>query len=194
MGRNKQDSCKICFKSMRSDNLRRHKKVHMNRNLDDKPVKKRKFNEIYDVIEPEDENEIELEDENENEPENKKEIESEDEMVIEPEDEKEIEPEDEKEIEPEDEKEIVLQIQNNEQDSNCSETLHYCAHCNYATKRKFNMKDHIERKHAREEEIICCNNEKSHMECIPEGEKNDLFEDSIEVWKIYKMLQRMKNK
>ena len=90
--------------------------------------------------------------------------------------------------------EIVLQIQNNEQDSNCSETLHYCAHCDYATKRKFNMKDHIERKYAREEEIICCNNEKSHMECIPKGEKDDLFEDSIEVWKIYKLLQRMKNK
>ena len=151
----------------------------MNRRLDDKPVKKRKFNEIDDVIEPEDENDIDLEDENEIEPENEKELESEDEMVI--------EPEDEKEIEPEDEKEIVLQIQNNEQDSNCSETLHYCAHCNLATKRKFNMKVHIERKHAREEEIICCNNEKIHMECIPKGEKNDLFEDSIEVCKIYKI-------
>ena len=69
----------------------------------------------------------------------------------------------------------------NEQDTNYSETLHYCAHCDYATKRKFNMKDHIERKHAREEEIICCNNEKSHMDCIAKGEKNDLFEDSIEV-------------
>ena len=115
-------------------------------------------------------------------------------MVIEPEDEMVIEPEDEKEIEPEDEKEIVLQIQNNEQDSNCSETLHYCAHCNYATKRKFNMKDHIERKHAREEEIICCNDEKIYMEFSPEDEKDDLFEDSIEVWKIYNLLKRMTNK
>ena len=49
------------------------------------------------------------------------------------------------------------------------------------------MKEHIERKRAREEEIICCNNEKSHMECIPEGEKNDLFEVSIEVCNIYKI-------
>ena len=80
----------------------------MNRNLDDKPVNKKQFNEIDDVIDPEDVNEIELEDENEIEPENEKELESEDEMVI----------------EPEDEKEIVLQIQNNEQDSNCPETLH----------------------------------------------------------------------
>ena len=54
------------------------------------------------------------------------------------------------------------------------------------------MKDHIERKHAPEEVIICCNDEKSDMEFIPEDEKDDLFEDSIEVWKIYKMLQRMK--
>ena len=48
-----------------------------------------------------------------------------------------------------------------EQDTNCSETLRYCAHCDYATKRKFNIEDHIERKHAPEEVIICSNNEKS---------------------------------
>ena len=192
MARNKQVSCKICFKVMRSDNLTRHIQTQhvgtLKRKNDSEPekTKRKRYYENDDVIKPEDENEIELEDENEIEPENEKELESEDEMVI--------EPEDEKEIEPEDEKEIVLQIQNNEQDSNCSETLHYCAHCNYATKRKFNMKDHIERKHAREEEIICCNNEKSHMEFIPVDEKDDLLEDSIEVWKIYQLLLKMKNK
>ena len=152
MGKNKQVSCKICYKTMRDDVLKRHLKVHMNRN-ETHPTTKRKHDddEEYqsmikkkwyvlndDVIEPEDENEIELEDENENEPKNKKELESEDEMVI--------EPEDEKGIEQEDEKDIILQIQNNEQDSNCSETLSYCAHCDYATKRKFDMKDHIERR------------------------------------------------
>ena len=105
-------------------------KVHENIKLDDKPVKKRKFNEIDDVIELEHENEIE--------PENEKELESEDEMVI----------------EPEDEKEIVLQIQNNEQDSNCSETLHYCAHCDYATKRKFNMERHMKIKHTHTQEDL----------------------------------------
>ena len=53
MGRNKQASCNICFKVMRSDNLKRHMKLHMNRKLDDKPVKKRKFNEMDDVMEHE---------------------------------------------------------------------------------------------------------------------------------------------
>ena len=69
-------------------------------------------------------------------------------------------------------------------------THYYCAHCVYATKRKFN----IERKHAHKEMIICCNNEKSHMEFIPVDEKDDLLEDSIEVWKIYQLLLKMKNK
>ena len=53
---------------------------------------------------------------------------------------------------------------------------------------------HIERKHANKEVIIYCNNEKSDMEFIPVDEKDDLFEDSIEVWKIYQLLLRMKNK
>ena len=39
---------------MKSDNLKRHMKLHMNRKLHDKPVKKRKlldeFNELLDVI------------------------------------------------------------------------------------------------------------------------------------------------
>ena len=160
MGRNKQDSCKICFKSMRSDNLKRHMKVHMNRNLDDKPVKKRKFNEIYDVNEPEDENEIELEDENEIEPESEKELESEDEMVI----------------EPEDEKEIVLQIQNNEQDSNCSETLHYCTLCDYATKRTFNMEGHMKIKHTHtQEDLDLCLNKST------EYAPTEYIDEAIEV-------------
>ena len=46
MGRNKKVSCKICYKIMRSNNLKRHMKVHMNRKLHDKPVKKRKLDEF----------------------------------------------------------------------------------------------------------------------------------------------------
>ena len=65
--------------------------------------------------------------------------------------------------------------------------FYYCAHCDFKSNYKLNIKMHIERKHAREEEIICCNNEKRHMECILEGEKNELFESSIEVCKIYKI-------
>ena len=52
---------------------------------------------------------------------------------------------------------------------------------------------HIERKHAREKDIICCNDEKSDMEFIHEDENNELVE-TLEVWKIYKLLQRIKNK
>ena len=64
----------------------------------------------------------------------------------------------------------------NEKDTNCSETLHYCAHCDYAAKTIFDIKDHIERKHAPEEVIICSNNnnnnnEKSDIEFTPEEEE-----------------------
>ena len=206
---------------MRSDNLKRHMKLHMNRKLDDKPVKKRKFNKIDDVIDHEKMNSLfcpcnkclhwEKYEEckicnAENICSNEEEMDKNDkdkptyyseQLPTHWELFKNNSEAGENKNNKEEQKllnEIVLQMQKNKQDSNCSETLHYCAHCDYATKRKFNMKDHIERKHAREEEIICCNNEKSHIECIREGEKNDLFEDSIEVWKIYKMLRRMKNK
>ena len=53
---------------------------------------------------------------------------------------------------------------------------------------------HIERKHANKEVMICCNDEKNDMEFIPVNEKDDLLEDSIEVWKIYQLLLKMKNK
>ena len=72
--------------------------------------------------------------------------------------------------------------------------FYYCAHCDFKSNYKLNIKIHIERKHARKEMIICCNNEKSHMEFIPVDEKDDLLEDSIEVWKIYQLLLKMKNK
>ena len=50
--------------------------------------------------------------------------------------------------------EIVLQMQKNKQDSNCSETLHYCAHCDYATKRKFNMERHMKITHTHTQEDL----------------------------------------
>ena len=50
--------------------------------------------------------------------------------------------------------EIVLQMQTIEKDSNCSETLHYCAHCDYATKRKFNMERHMKITHTHTQEDL----------------------------------------
>ena len=73
----------------------------------------------------------------------------------------------------------------NEQDTNCSETLHYCAHCDYAAKTIFDIKDHIERKHAPEEVIICSNNEKSDMEFISEDGKFDIYNDYSDIWACY---------
>jgi len=72
--------------------------------------------------------------------------------------------------------------------------FYYCAHCDFKSNYKLNIKIHIERKHANKEVMICCNDEKNDMEFIPVDEKDDLLEDSIEVWKIYQLLLKMKNK
>ena len=45
MGKNKQVSCKICYKTMRSDHLNRHMKVHVKRN-EIHPTTKIQYNEI----------------------------------------------------------------------------------------------------------------------------------------------------
>ena len=45
MGRNKQVSCRICLRLMRSDNLKRHMKVHVKRN-ETHPTTKIQYNEI----------------------------------------------------------------------------------------------------------------------------------------------------
>ena len=73
--------------------------------------------------------------------------------------------------------------------NNKHETLFYCGHCDYATKRKYNLKIHMERKHSHTQEDVNQQTEpsKETVQC------NDLIE-AVEVWKIYKLLQRMKNK
>ena len=73
----------------------------------------------------------------------------------------------------------------------------YCAHCNYATKRKYNMRRHMDTNDIRREMGTKHSHTKmSENQHIPsEGsvECNDLGE-ALEVWKIYKLLQRMNNK
>ena len=44
MGKNKQISCKICYKTMRSNNMDRHMKVHVKRN-ETHPTTKRKYDD-----------------------------------------------------------------------------------------------------------------------------------------------------
>ena len=76
----------------------------------------------------------------------------------------------------------------------CSQNvkINYCAHCDYNSPYLFNMKRHIGRKHSH---IL---NQEDVDEDIAGGRVNtpfkdpELLEDSIEVLKIYKLLQRMK--
>ena len=90
----------------------------------------------------------------------------------------------------------------------CSETvkMNYCSHCNYKTKRNFDMKRHIGIKHAHilDQEDVGEDIARARV-CTPFTEPNEmhvkdelkdpvLLEDIIEVLKIYKLLQRMKNK
>jgi len=90
----------------------------------------------------------------------------------------------------------------------CSETvkMNYCSHCNYKTKRNFNMKTHMQRMHApildQEDVGQDITGARGHTPVTESDEMNakdeindpELFEDSIVVLKIYKLLQRMKIK
>jgi len=78
----------------------------------------------------------------------------------------------------------------------CSETvkMNYCAHCDFKSKRKYNVKRHIGTKHShilKQEDV----GEDIAGDRVNTPFKDpELLEDSIEVLKIYKLLQRMKNK
>ena len=90
----------------------------------------------------------------------------------------------------------------------CSQNvkINYCAHCDYNSPYSFNMKRHIESKHTPildQEDVgedIAGGRENTPFteqdELHVKDEVKDpvLLEDSIEVLKIYKLLQRMKNK
>ena len=70
--------------------------------------------------------------------------------------------------------------------------MHYCAHCNYKSQAKSNVKRHQSFKHnSTYDEVV----EHPLLKQMDEKPMDlDLMEDSIEVFKIYKLLQRMKNK
>ena len=73
----------------------------------------------------------------------------------------------------------------------CGETdkFYYCAHCDFKSEYKHNMKRHMETKHSHTQEDVNQQTEPSDktVKC------NDMVE-AAEVLKIYKLLQRMKNK
>ena len=90
----------------------------------------------------------------------------------------------------------------------CSETvkMNYCAHCDFKSKRKYNVKTHMQRKHApildQEDVGQDITGARVHTPVTESDEMNvkdeindpELFEDSIIVLQIYKLLQRMKIK
>ena len=90
----------------------------------------------------------------------------------------------------------------------CSQNvkINYCAHCDYNSPYLSNMKRHIGRKHSLildqddvGEDIagtsVCTPfTEQDEMHVKDEVKNPELLEDSIEVLKIYKLLQRIKNK
>jgi hypothetical protein len=70
--------------------------------------------------------------------------------------------------------------------------IHYCAHCDYYSHYRANVRRHQSKKHKMLKEEVLeyplpIQNEEQPMD-------RELMEDSIQVFKIYKLLQRMKNK
>ena len=73
-----------------------------------------------------------------------------------------------------------------------SKIIHYCSHCDYNSHHKWCVKQHESRKHKMvKEEVV---KDPLPMQSKEQPTDWDLMEDSIEVFKIYKLLQRMKNK
>ena len=70
--------------------------------------------------------------------------------------------------------------------------IHYCAHCDYNSPKRWNVRRHQNRKHRTLKEEVEEYQQPMHSE--EQSTDWDLMEDSIEVFKIYKLLQRMKNK
>ena len=70
--------------------------------------------------------------------------------------------------------------------------FHYCAHCNYKSPYSFNVRRHQSRKHktSYDEEV----EHPMPIQIDAQQMDLDLLEDSIEVFKIFKLLKRMKNK
>ena len=62
---------------------------------------------------------------------------------------------------------------------------YHCAHCNYKTDFRIDLKEHMEIEHTEDEPAPLAESM---------VDEQDMMMDAIEVWKIYKLLQRMKNK
>ena len=70
--------------------------------------------------------------------------------------------------------------------------IHYCAHCDYNSNRRWCVLRHQIKKHKMVKEEVEEYPLPMHHE--EQSIDRDLMEDSIQVFKIYKLLKRMKNK
>ena len=66
-----------------------------------------------------------------------------------------------------------------------SKIIHFCTQCKYQSDDKWCVRRHQSRKHKMVKEEV--------KECPLQLADRELMEDSIQVFKIYKLLQRMKN-
>ena len=73
-----------------------------------------------------------------------------------------------------------------EEYENVTDLFYHCAHCEYKTNFRIDLKEHMEIEHTEDDRAPLAESESM----IEEEDMND----AIEVWKIYKLLQRMKNK
>ena len=72
-----------------------------------------------------------------------------------------------------------------EEYENVTDPFYHCAHCNYKTYFSIDLKEHMKIEHTEDEHAPLAESESM-------IEEEDMM-DAIEVWKIYKLLQRMKN-
>ena len=76
--------------------------------------------------------------------------------------------------------------------SHTERMIHYCAHCDYTSDSRWCVLRHQSRKHKMvKEEVV---EHPLPMQSEEQSTDWELMEDSIQVLKIYKLLQRMKNK
>ena len=70
-----------------------------------------------------------------------------------------------------------------EEYENVTDPFYHCAHCNYKTYFSIDLKEHMKIEHTEDEHAPLAESESL---------EENLLMDAIEVWKIYKLLQRMK--
>ena len=89
-------------------------------------------------------------------------------------------------------KHIQRSTSHSSSNSHTERMIHYCTHCDYNSPKRSNVSRHQSRKHRTIKEEV--EEYQQPLQSEEQPTDRDLMEDSIEVFKIYKLLQRMKNK